>query len=248
MKAPKNAKGLALVVAGVVVAAGAVAVDLPALANTNKSKPAATKTVKAKSTAVKQSVKAGTTTSPTVPPAPPVGDRDGDGPRGFGHGDPQVLTSVLADLVSKGTITQAQSDAITAALQAKRDAAEKAENDFREKATGIIAGVLGLTVDEFNAKRADRTLPEPTDAQRTEIKTKLDALRTSLGLPMGGPGMDHHGGPGMGGRGDGGPGMGGRGDGDGDGGTGGPGGPGMGGMGMGGPGMGMRGHHGGRGF
>ncbi|NBO46393.1 MAG: hypothetical protein EBU85_05195 [Actinobacteria bacterium] len=49
---------------------------------------------------------------------------------------------------------------------------------------------------------ANHTL-QVTDAQRTEIKTKLDALRTSLGLPVGGPGRgdgDHGmGGPGAGG-------------------------------------------------
>ena len=226
MKAPKHRKGVALAVAGVVVAAGAVAIDLPALANTNKGKAATSKTVKTKTAKSKTVAKSGTTT----PPAPPaIGDNDGDGPRGFGPGGPgaaQALTDVLADLVSKGTITKEQSDAITSALQAKRDAMQKAEESFRSQAAAIIAGVLGLTVDEFNTKRANHTLPEPTDAQRQEIKTKLDALRTSLGLPAGGPGGGpHDGGPGMGRPGDGGPGMGA-------------------------PGVGMRGHghHGGPGF
>jgi len=239
MKALKHRKGVALAVAGVVVAAGAIAVDLPALANTNKGKTTHAKTVKAKTTkssAGKSAVKTGTTT----PPAPPaLGDNDGDGHHGFGPGGPggaQALKEVLADLVTKGTISQEQSDAIVAALQAKRDAMQKAEADFRAKATQVMADVLGLTLDEFNAKRANQTLPEPTDAQRAELRTKLDALRTSLGLPTGGPGMGR---PGDG-DGDHGPGMGRPGDR----------GPGMDGPGAGAPGMGMRGHghHGGRSF
>lgn len=203
MKTSKNAKGLALAIAGAVLAAGTAAVSIPALANTNKGKTT-NKTVKVKdaSSKAKSALKLGTNTTPQPPK---FGDNDGDGPgdrhgRG-GFGGPaaaQALKDVLADLVTKGTITQEQSDAITSALQAKRDAAMKAASDFRSKADGIIAEVLGLTVDEFNAKRADRTLPKPTDAQRAEIKTKLDALRTSLGLPAGGPGRGDGDGPGMG--------------------------------------------------
>lgn len=225
MKTSKNAKGMALAVAGVVLAAGTAAVNIPALANTNKGKTATTKSVKTTS-----SVKSDTTT----PQPPTFGDNDGDGPHGpggrDGFGGPagaKALTDVLADLVTKGTITQAQSDAITSALQAKRDAAQKAETDFRTKADGIIAEVLSITVDELNTQRANHTL-QVSDAQRSEIKTKLDALRTSLGLPAGGPGRGH-----------------GHDDGDGDGP--GLGGPGANGPGASGPGFGMRGgHHGGR--
>ena len=221
MKTSNNAKGMALAIAGAVLAVGTAAVSIPALANTNKAKTTTNKSVNANN-----SVKAGTNTTPQPPT---FGDNDGDGRDGRrggdgfgGQGAAQALKDVLADLVTKGTITQAQSDAITSALQAKRDAAVKAESDFRNKADGIIAGVLGLSVDDFKAKMANHTLPRPTDAQMNEIKTKLDALRASLGLPAGGPG---------------------RGDGDGDG-------PGMGAPGAGGPGgpgFGMRGgHHGGR--
>lgn len=236
MKAPRN-KALALAVAGVVVAAGAVAVDLPAWANTNKGKTASSKTVKGKSGATKASVKASTTTPAPTPADDHDGDGDGGRGHGFGPGDPQALTAVLADLVSKGTITQAQSDAITAALQAKRDAAQQAEDTFHSKIAAIFADALGLSVDEFNAKRASHTLPEPTAAQWTQINTKINELRTSLGLPTGQVGPA--GAPGM--HGDG-PGFGGRGDGDGDGprfdaGTTGTG-----------QSLGMRGHHGGRGF
>jgi hypothetical protein len=220
MKTFKNAKGMALAVAGLVLAAGTAVVNIPALANTGKGKTTTNKGVKVKTT-----VKSGTTT----PPQPPTfGDNDGDGPRGHGgFGGPdgagaQALKDVLADLVTKGTITQEQSDAITSALDAKRTAAQKAESDFRTQADAIIAGVLGITVDELNTQRANHTL-QVTDAQRQTIKTKLDALRTSLGLPTGGFG---------------------RGDGDGDGP--GMGAPGAGGPGAGGPGMGMRSHHGGR--
>ena len=226
MSTEQSSKRVALLVAGAVLAAGTAAVSVPALANSAKHKGA--KTTAAASVKAKSAVKSGTNT----PPVPPqVGDGDNDGPGGHGP-DGQALKSVLADLVTKGTITQAQSDAIIAALDAKRAADQKAEDSFRTQAAAIVAGVLGITVDQLNADRANHTMPQVTDAQRQEIKTKLDALRTSLGLPVGGP--DGQGGPG-------GPG----GDGDNDG-------PGMGqgmGMGQGGPGMGFGGHHhrGGRG-
>jgi hypothetical protein len=58
---------------------------------------------------VAKSVATTTTTKPSIA-----------GVAGVGHVDP--ITTVLADLVKKGTITQAQSDAITAALNAARPA------------------------------------------------------------------------------------------------------------------------------
>ena len=162
------------------------------------------------------------------------------------HGTSE-LPAVLTTLVTKGSLTQAQVDAINAGLDAKRAAAQAAEDKFRSQADAIIAGVLGITVEQLQSDRQNHVRPQLTQAQKAEIKTKLDALRTSLGLPIPRHGMGPGHGPGMG------PGHGpGIGDGDGDGETAdgqgmGPGhGPGMG-QGRG-DGMRGHGHHGHRGF
>jgi hypothetical protein len=60
-----------------------------------------------------------TTTTPTTPPDAPDEGKKGDG-HGRGHAKaPQVLEQTLSELVANGTITQAQADAIIAALKAK---------------------------------------------------------------------------------------------------------------------------------
>jgi hypothetical protein len=58
------------------------------------------------------------TNQPNPPPAPPGnhGQKPGKGPR---PGGPQILDDTLKDLVAKGTITQAQADAIEQALRDK---------------------------------------------------------------------------------------------------------------------------------
>ena len=94
-----------------------------------------------------------------------------------------ALPEVLTALVTKGTLTQAQADAITSGLSAKQAAAQAAEQNFRTQADAVIAQVLGITVDQLNTARRNHVKPQVTDAQRAEIKSKLDALRTSLGLP-----------------------------------------------------------------
>ena len=222
MKTRVSTKTIAMGTAAGLLIAGLAAIGIPAIAANNGHKVVATKSVgKAKTTKVKaKNGVASSSTTPTVPPVlPPVGDGDGDGD--FGHrgmgpdgmgpdGDrAQVLKDTLAELVTKGTITQEQSDAIIAALEAKRTAADTARAELRAKADAIIAEVLGITVEEFKTKMQNHTLTPPTAEQMQEIRTKLDALRTSLGLPaepLGGPGMGgrHHGGK----RGHGGPGMG----------------------------------------
>ena len=105
------------------------------------------------------------------------------------------LASVLSGLVSKGTITQEQSDAITSGIDAKVAEQQKAMTEFRAKADELIAKAHGLTVEQFKAQRQAHTLTPLTDAARTALQADLQALATSLGLPADGPWMR---GPGMG--------------------------------------------------
>ena len=66
------------------------------------------------------------------------------------------LTSVLAGLVTDGTITQAQSDAITAKLDAARAANPAPERGGERGMAGAklddIASALGITADELHTK------------------------------------------------------------------------------------------------
>lgn len=220
MKTRFSTKTIAMGTAAGLLIAGLAAIGIPAIAANNGHKVVATKSVgKAKATKTKaKNGVATSTTSPSVPPTiPPAEDGDGDGgfgrhgmgPNGMGPDRGQVLKDTLGELVTKGTITQAQSDAILAALDAKRAAADSRRAQLRAKADAIIAEVLGITVEEFKTKMQNHTLTPPTAEQMQQIKTKLDELRTSLGLPaepLDGPGMGgrHHGGK----RGHGGPGMG----------------------------------------
>lgn len=123
--------------------------------------------------------------------------------RGAGPGR---LADVLASSVTKGTITQAQADAILANVDAERAARQAAMTEFRTKAEPLIAAAHGLTVEKFREAKAARTLTPLTAEQRAALQTKLDALAAELGISptprLGGKGagMGHgrHGGMGTG--------------------------------------------------
>jgi hypothetical protein len=96
-----------------------------------------------------------------------------------------LLADVLADLVSKDTITQAQSDAITQALADKVDAL-KAEMEARRT---LIAGIVEdgvITQDEIDQLPADDPLRVAFDSIANDGQVTLDQLR-GLG-PGFGPG------------------------------------------------------------
>lgn len=115
----------------------------------------------------------------------------------------QVLSGVLDDLVSKGTITAAQETAILDALQAKRDqivadrkaAAEKLRQEMQQ-----IRGFLSdgqITQDELDQLPADSPLRELTNLM-ADGKITVDELRSigngilrdlGLGLSRGGHGF-----------------------------------------------------------
>lgn len=109
---------------------------------------------------------------------------------GMGMGGPEkggvdVLVSVLAKLVTAGTITQVQSDAIVKALaddkvakEAARDAARIANDAARlaqqAKHEAVITGALGITAAELKTQlQSGKTLAEIAG-------TKKDALIAAL--------------------------------------------------------------------
>ena len=104
-----------------------------------------------------------------------------------------VLTEVLADLVVDGTISQAQSDAIVDALEAKvedlRTEAQARGQQMREVArmirTFLEDGVI--TQDEIDQLPADSPLREIWDSIAENGQVTLEQLRELR--PHGGPGI-----------------------------------------------------------
>lgn len=88
------------------------------------------------------------------------------------------LTKVLADLVSKGTLTAAQSKAITDAITAARTAAESAEKTDRDAARTahdtVIANAIGIDVATLQSRLANG------ESLATIAGAKKDALITAL--------------------------------------------------------------------
>lgn len=112
------------------------------------------------------------------------------------HPGKDLLTQVLSDLVSQNVITQAQSDAITAALQDKVDQQQADMQARRELIAGFVADGV-ITQSEINQLPADDPLRVAFDSIANDGQITLDQLR---GL---GPGFGHDG-PMMHGRGPGG--------------------------------------------
>ncbi len=103
-----------------------------------------------------------------------------------------VLADVLADLVTKGTITQAQSDAITAALDARRAELKAEREALRELWTTILEDGQ-ITEDEIAQLPEDSPL-RSIDGLLDDGVITQDELRGLGGL---GRGFGHHG-PGRG--------------------------------------------------
>ena len=145
----------AVAVTAIALSLGTVGVSTANAAKTNKS--------------AAKSVNAGTTTTTTGVPNPMAGGtgagKDGHGPRGGGLGP----VKVLADLVTKGTITQADSDAIVAAHKAFEDAehapgatptAGGPEEDFKTVLTSLV-GKNGFTQAKADAVLAAFVAAKP---------------------------------------------------------------------------------------
>jgi hypothetical protein len=96
------------------------------------------------------------------------------------------LKSILAGLVTKGTITQAQSDAITAAVtaartahEADRDANEAAHNARRTAHEALIASTIGIDAATIKTRlQAGETLGAIAGAKKSALITALVAEAT----------------------------------------------------------------------
>lgn len=110
----------------------------------------------------------------------------------LGHPGQDLLAEVLADLVGDGTLTQAQSDAITQGLQDKADELRAQFESRRTLIEGIVEDGV-ITQEEIDQLPADDPLRVAFDSIANDGQITLDQLR-GLG-PGFGPG--HHGrGPG----------------------------------------------------
>lgn len=111
----------------------------------------------------------------------------------FGPGDGAgLLDDVLADLVTKGTITQTQSDAITDALTAAHEA-KRAEMEALRATMQTIIEDGEITTEELAKLPADHPLNQLDDLL-DDGKITLDELRGLGGFGPGGFGPGgHHG-------------------------------------------------------
>jgi len=105
----------------------------------------------------------------------------------FGHGffgaGADILDQVLADLVKAGTITQAQSDAITQALQQKITDQQARVDQMRQQAQQEWTQLQGflqdgvITQDEVNQLPADSPFRKVFDSIAQNGQVTLDQLR-----------------------------------------------------------------------
>lgn len=114
------------------------------------------------------------------------------------HKGDALLTDVLADLVTKGTITQAQRDAITSALDTARTA-RQAERDALRAVWATIMADGQITEEELKQLPDDSPLRTIDGILDDGVITR-DELRDLRGL--GGRGGHGHGGHGPMGRGE----------------------------------------------
>jgi polyhydroxyalkanoate synthesis regulator phasin len=105
-----------------------------------------------------------------------------------------VLTDVLDDLVTKGTITAAQKTAITDAVSAERTARREARQAARQQIRDLLEDGV-ITQEEFDTLPADSPLRTVTTLM-DDGKITTDELR-SIGRGLLGGGRGH--GPGHGG-------------------------------------------------
>jgi hypothetical protein len=122
-------------------------------------------------------------------------------------GPDSVLTQTLADLVSNGTITQAQSDAIVETLTANLDARRAEMEAQRQEMEALWTQIKGflsdgvITSDEIAQLPADNpfsTLSGILDDGQITLE-ELQSIGPFGGFPFegpGGPGRGHHG-PGL---------------------------------------------------
>ena len=125
------------------------------------------------------------TAAVTAPPTAPMGGGHQEGMEGD-HGPAQGLAqlkTVLAALVTKGTITQAQSDAIVAALAASAPTPpakmpQMADNSAARDA--LVLKTLGITAADLKAARvAGKTLAQIDPTKTAALTAALVALENT---------------------------------------------------------------------
>jgi len=123
--------------------------------------------------------------------------------RMFGAGPgADMLKQVLSDLVSAGTITQAQSDAITNALQQaitdKQNQLQQQRQELQQEWTQIKGFLQDgvITQDEVNQLPADSPFRQAFNSIAQDGKITTEQLQQLMGGFGFGPGMMH--GPGFG--------------------------------------------------
>jgi polyhydroxyalkanoate synthesis regulator phasin len=98
-------------------------------------------------------------------------DRKGD--RGAG------LTKILGGLVTKGTLTQAQVDAVTKAMEDLRAAGKAAHDAMRAAHIKVITDTLGITEADLTARmKAGETLATIAGAKKDALIAALVAFHT----------------------------------------------------------------------
>jgi len=127
-------------------------------------------------TAFAQTDDPGGATTTTVPGATPAG------PKAF----PDWIKSVLDGLVSSGTITQAQADAVTKALQDARPAIDHESGRWGGPGRGgpgfggaldAAAKALGIDLDALRPElQSGKTLAEVATAHGIDVQKVIDAL------------------------------------------------------------------------
>ena len=98
---------------------------------------------------------------------------DGKGDRNAG------ISRILGGLVSKGTLTQAQVDAITKALDEAKAAGKAAHDAMRAAHIKVITDTLGISEADLTARmKAGETLATIAGAKKDALITALVAFHT----------------------------------------------------------------------
>lgn len=105
--------------------------------------------------------------------------RFGPGPRGFHARPGAVLERALDGLVADGTLTQAQGDAVLAAVEAQVDETRGAWQDRREETLQVAADAIGISVDDLRAALQNgSSIAEVAEQNGVTAEAVVDALVT----------------------------------------------------------------------
>jgi polyhydroxyalkanoate synthesis regulator phasin len=86
------------------------------------------------------------------------------------------ISSLLSGLVSNGTITQSQADAITKAAQDARAAAKGAMDKNREAIDSVITSTLGISLDSLKSRlKAGESLATIAGDKKAALITAISA-------------------------------------------------------------------------